>query len=167
MNEAASRSDELASMFATTAEDFACFLESLTLEQWHALVPDEERTVAALARHVGWGFSYEMIAFKAFAAGETFSTVPRAQLNALNAQNGAEYADCPQQETVSFIRTEATVAEDAVRALGSDGLARSGLYVEGMPELTVELLISRVLIGHIVNHKRGICEVLGLPQTDG
>ena len=63
------KANELASQFETKAEGFALFLEQLSSEQWSTTVPGEERTVAALARHIGWGFGYEMIAFTAFAEG--------------------------------------------------------------------------------------------------
>jgi len=165
MTAASSRAVELASAFEGAVEDFATFLETLSPEQWRTVVPGEERTVAALAR--GWGFGYEMIAFTAFAAGLAFTTVPRAELNALNAANGAEYAECPKDDTIAFLRTEAATASEAVRKFTSGALSRTGLYVEGMPEMTVERLIERVLIGHVVNHQRGIREALGLAPANG
>src|SRR6476620_9592671 len=89
---------ELAAKFQGRAEDFARFLEQLSPEQWATMVPGEDRTVAALARHIGWGFGYEMIAFSAFAEGRPFEAVSMAQFAELNAANGTEYATCPQPD---------------------------------------------------------------------
>src|SRR5687768_869889 len=104
------KANELASEFETAAEGFARFLEELSPEQWSTTVPGEERTVAALARHIGWGFGYEMIAFNSFAEGRPFEAVSLAKFAELNAANGTEYATCPQPETIQFIRDEAALA---------------------------------------------------------
>jgi len=156
------KANELASQFETKAEGFALFLEQLSSEQWSTTVPGEERTVAALARHIGWGFGYEMIAFTAFAEGRPFETVTLAQFAELNAANGAEYAACPQPQTIQFIREEAALAAAQVRAFSDEALAQLGRYVDIIQDRSVEVWIERTLIGHIGMHERSIREALGL-----
>lgn len=156
------KATELASEFETTAENFARFLEELSPEQWSTTVPGEERTVAALARHIGWGFGYEMIAFTAFSEGGPFEAIPRSQLDGLNAANGTEYAACSQPDTIQFIRAEAALAAEQVRGFSDESLSRRGLYITDGEERSVQVFIERVLIGHILMHERGIREALGL-----
>src|SRR4051812_46486590 len=126
------------------------------------MVPGEERTVAALARHIGWGFGYEMIAFNAFSEGRPFEAVTLAQFAELNAANGAEYAACPQPDTIQFIREEAALAAAQVRGFSDESLARQGKYVDIGQERSVAEQIERVLIAHIGMHERTIREALGL-----
>ena len=156
------KANELASEFETAAESFARFLEELSPEQWSTTVPGEERTVAALARHIGWGFGYEMIAFNAFSESRPFEAVTLAQFAELNAANGAEYAACPQPDTIQFIRDEAALAAAQVRGFSDESLARRGQYVDIAPERSVEEQIQRVLIAHIGMHERTIREALDL-----
>jgi len=156
------KANELASQFETRAEEFARFLEELSSEQWSTVVPGEERTVAALARHIGWGFGYEMTAFTAFTEGRPFEPETLAHFAEMNAANGAEYAACPQPDTIQFIRHEAALAAEQVRAFSDESLARLGRYVDIIQERSVEVWIERTLIGHIGMHELTIREALGL-----
>jgi hypothetical protein len=126
------------------------------------MVSGEERTVAALARHIGWGFGYEMTAFNAFSEGRPFEPVTLALFAEMNAANGAEYANCPQPDTIQFIRDEAALAAAQVRGFSDDSLARRGQYVDVAPERSIEEHIEWVLIRHIGMHELTIREALGL-----
>ena len=56
----------------------------------------------------------------------------------------------------------AAAAATFIRALDAGQLAHTGLYVEGIPALTVDQWIRYVLIGHITTHLTSIRGALGL-----
>ncbi|HUZ00810.1 MAG TPA: DinB family protein [Thermomicrobiaceae bacterium] len=154
------RARELAERFEQASESFAAAVERLSDEEWHTRCPGEERTVAALAHHVAWGYAVEARAFRAIALGEPVEGWTRAGLDRVNADQGQEYAQCDRAETVALLRRQAASAADFVRALTDEQLDRSGVYLEGVTARTVEQWIARVLIGHPGAHLASIWTAL-------
>lgn len=150
------RAKELANRFEEVAERFARVVEALDPAQWQVWCPNEERTVAALARHVAMGYVVEIEAFQALANGKPGRTWTRARLAQVNAEDGQQFAACDQEETVRLLRAHASRAAAVVRTLSDEQLGRRGVYVVEAPELTVDEWIERVLIGHPETHLRSI-----------
>jgi hypothetical protein len=150
------RAHELAERFERASEEFAAEVERLSPEQWLTLCPEEQRTVAALARHVGMAYGFEMRAFSAMAEGRSVDPLQREDLNRFNAEDGATYAACDQTETVEMLRREAAAAAKTVRGFTDEQLGRFGAYIEGIPPRTVAEWIDSILIGHIASHLRSI-----------
>ncbi len=146
------RAQELADRFERVAERFASVVEGLDAVQWRAWCPNEERTVAALARHVAMGYEVEIEAFQALADGQPGPTWTRARLAEVNAEDGRQFAACDQEETVRLLRASASRVASVVRSLSDGQLARRGVYVVELPDLTVDEWIERVLIGHPEAH---------------
>jgi hypothetical protein len=142
------RAQELAERFVEVAEAFAAEVERLSPQQWRAYSAGEERTVAALARHVAWGYEFEMAVFAAIAEGRPYDTVTNASMAALNAAHGMEFGDCAQTETVALLRQNAASAAAGIRALSDEHLARSGVFLEEAAAERVDTWIEHVLIGH-------------------
>src|SRR5687768_6231046 len=123
------RALSLATRFEHANDRFIAFAEGLSEGQWVTLCPSEERTVAALAHHVAWGYDAEMEAFGSFARGEeSWTPWTREGLDGSNAKLGAEFAECSQAETVALLRHSGARAASAVRALTDEELDRSGTY---------------------------------------
>jgi hypothetical protein len=154
------RALELASRFDEGVDGFIAYIETLTAAQWLTLVPNEERTVAALAHHVAWAYVFEVEAFKVIAAGAEPTPVTRQQLADVNAVNGAEYAEVSREDAIALLRTNGAIASSFVAGLSDEQLARSGHYIDYVPAMTVDNWIRRVLIGHIDMHTRSIKEAL-------
>ncbi|HET9017774.1 MAG TPA: DinB family protein [Thermomicrobiaceae bacterium] len=150
------RARALAGRFEQASEEFAVAMAGLSDAEWRTLCPGEERTVAALAHHVAFGYAVEVPAFRAMAFGEPVETWTRASLDRVNAAQGQEYAECDQAETVALLRREAAAAAGFVRSLTDEQLDRSGVYLDGLPAWTVEQWITRVLTGHPVGHLASI-----------
>src|SRR5262249_51980681 len=110
----------------------------------------------ALARHVAFGYVVEREAFEAMAEGRPARTWTRAGVAAINAEGGARYADCDRAEAVRLLRRHSAEAAAFVRSLADEQLARSGVYVEDLPTMTVDEWVERVLIGHPAGHLRSI-----------
>lgn len=158
-----SRAEELAAQFEARHTAFVDFIESLTDAQWLTPVPDEQRTVASLAHHLAWGFKVEIEPFHQMALGNTPKPWTLAELDAVNADLGPEFAECDRPETVDLLNQTAAETAAIVRSLTDEQLARKGTYIAEMGERSVEALIERILLGHIEMHSRSIRQALGLP----
>jgi hypothetical protein len=134
------------------SEAFAAEMEALTPVQWAALVPEEKRTVAAMARHVGWAYGVELAVISAIAAGRPYEPLNDAGLVAINAAHGEEFAACDQAETVAFLRSSAAPVAAEIRSLIDEQLARTGLFQEEFSEESAGDWIEYVLIGHPGSH---------------
>lgn len=154
------RARALADRFERANEEFVAVVAALPEATWRALCPDEGRTVAALARHVAFGYAVEVEAFRAIAEGQPVRTWTRAGLAEVNAEDASRYADCDQAETVALLRRNAAGAAAFVRSLSDEQLARCGVYVEELAALTVDQWIERILIGHPEGHLRSIRAVV-------
>jgi hypothetical protein len=160
------RARELAERFEQTAEAFADEMARLSPAQWGTFCPDEERTVAALARHVGVAYGFEIGAFAAMAEGREWNPLQREALNQANADDGKAWAACDQAETVEMLRREAAETAAVVRGFTDEQLARSGLYLEGLGERTVAEWLESILLGHIAGHLTSIrAAVAGRPGS--
>jgi hypothetical protein len=155
------RARKLAERFEQVGEGFAAEMEGLSEAQWRSFCPDEGRTVAALAYHVGWAYPVEIAAFRAMALGEARSAFSAGGIDEVNARHGAANAACDQAETVRMLRSNALAAAAIVRELTDEQLERTGAYVEEWPTASVQEWIERVLIGHPVGHQRSIRAAVG------
>jgi hypothetical protein len=151
------RAQELAERFERAVAEFAGAVEGLSDEQWLTTCANEERTVAALTRHVAIAIPFEMRVFHAFARGHQPAPITRAWLNAMNAEDGARWAQCDRAETLALLRDNATTAAAVVRGLGAEQLQQTGRYLDDMPEpWTLEQWLERILIGHVTGHLASI-----------
>jgi hypothetical protein len=73
-------------------------------------------------------------------------------LDEMNAQHAKEFAGCTQAETIALHKKEAAAAAAAVRRLSDSELARAGTVFAGMPPVSVEKLVERILLAHIDVH---------------
>jgi hypothetical protein len=156
------RAEALARRFERAHREFIDVVEPLPTDQWLAYCPDDQCTVAALAHHVAIAYPFLVRIFTAIAAGEPTEVLTWAWLAASNAEDAKTFATCDRDETVQLLNQNADDAAAFIRSLGTDQLARTGLYNEGVPALTVDQWIRHVLIGHITTHLAGIRSALGL-----
>ena len=151
----------LADRFEAAHDAFMSYVEGLDEVQWLTLVPDEQRTVAAMVHHIAWGYAVEMESFVAMAEGRNPKTYTMDDFARFNAAHGEEYAECDKTETLALLRANGLRAASKIRTFTDEQLERTGKYVETAPEMTVSRWIERVLTGHITGHERNIRETLG------
>ena len=150
----------LAERFEATHNSFKAFIQTLNDDEWLELVPNEERTVAAMTHHIAWAYAIEMESFAGMADGGNPRTYTSEDFAAFNAANGEEFAECEKEETLSLLEANAREAVAKLRAFTDEQLMRTGKYVQSRPELPVGDCIDRVLIGHIIGHERSIRDAL-------
>jgi hypothetical protein len=159
----AERAEVLADRFERAVAEFVSVVEGLSEAEWRTLCRNEERSVGVLARHVAFYIPFEMAVFRVIAVGKQPATLTRAEFADMNARDAEEWADTAKEETLALLRANAATVADEVRRLSDDHLARSGKYVEDIPDpWTVEQWLDRVLTGHVQGHLQSIRAALAL-----
>jgi hypothetical protein len=156
------RAKQIADRFRQTSDEFIAVVERLSSEQWERVVPQEKRTVAAMAHHIGFAMNRETATFQAMAEGRPNRPYTWAEFDAANARFGEQYAHGDQAETVELLRANAVKAENFVRGLSEEQLDRRGsLMAEDSRDGSVANWIEWALIGHIEGHFPAIREAAG------
>jgi hypothetical protein len=156
---ASPRAAELADRFHAATLEFEEFVRGLSQSQLEAMVADEERTVAAMARHIAWAYEVESASFRGMAGGNPHQVLTNAWLAKLNRQNGDLHAKADKQETLAALHASAESTESWIRSLTDEQLDMHGFFLEGDDEGgIVAEWIDWVLIGHIGQHFPAIRE---------
>ena len=158
-----SRAQALSQQFVQANDEFVRFVERLSDDDLRRVCPDEQRTLAALARHVAGGYLWELRYFKAIADGDPLAVVTRAQLDHSNAESGEQYANADRNETLELLRRDGETAAQFVAGLTDEQLSQVGEYIDWIPRMSIDQWIERVLIGHIRGHLAGMRTVVDLP----
>ena len=116
------RADAIAKRIEQGGEALAAFTESLSEAEWQMVVPNEERTVAALVHHVA-GYCVPLVEWaEGVAAGNPITGVTWDDIAQMNAQHGQEYANAGKQETLEMLRANTKAAADKVRQFTDEEL---------------------------------------------
>ena len=75
-----------------------------------------------------------------------------AELESANAVQAKEHAACTPSDTIDLINGAAPAAVEMVRSLTDEQLDRKVLLMDGMPEITTEMMIQLALVGHASAH---------------
>lgn len=158
-----SRSQTLSEQFERANDEFMRFVESLSEDDFRRICPAEQRTLAALARHVAQGCLVELRHFRAIADGEPLDVWTKAEVDRINSESGERYATADRNETLEMLRRNSEEVAQFVAGLTDEQLSRVGEYVDWIPEMSVDQWVERVLIGHIVGHQAGMQAEVDLP----
>jgi hypothetical protein len=107
--------------------------------------------------------SHEPIAsfVRTVATGQSVPNFTMDMLHEMNAKHAKDFANCTRAETIELHRKGAAAAAAVVRGLGDDQLSKSGTVLTGMPAMTVEQVITNILINHIDDHFGSIRKAIG------
>jgi hypothetical protein len=153
--------EELARTFETKAREATAILNGLSDADWKKITAAEKWSVGVTAHHVAG--SHEPIAniVKTLAAGQSIPNFTMAMLDDMNAKHAQEAAGCTKSETIALHEKGAAAAAAAVRALSDEQLGKSGAVLAGNPPMTVEQVITGILINHIDDHYGSIRKTIG------
>ena len=156
------KSEALAKQFEAKVQDATAIMQKVSDGDWKKTTAGEKWTVAVVAHHVA--SAHEGIAniVKAVAAGQTMPTFTADMLDAMNHKHAQENANATKAHTLVLHQKNATAAAVAVRALSDDQLAKSATVLQGMPAMSVEQIITAILIGHIDEHVGSIQKTVGV-----
>jgi len=155
------KSEALAKQFEAKVQEATAVLEKLSEADWKKTTAAEKWTVGVTAHHVAG--SHEGIAgiIKAVAAGQSMPNFTMGMLDDMNAKHAQEFASCTKAETVALHKKNAASAAALVRGLSDAELDRSGTVLTGMPAMTVEQIVTNILINHVDDHFGSIRKTVG------
>jgi hypothetical protein len=155
------KSEALAKQFETKAQEATAVLEKLSDADWKKTTAAENWTVGVTAHHIA--ASHEGIAgiITAVASGQGMPPFTMDMLHEMNATHAREHAGCTRAETLALHQKGAGAAAATVRGLSDEQLAKSGTVLTGMPPMSVEQIITGILIHHIDDHFGSIRKTVG------
>ena len=98
---------------------------------------------------------------KAVASGQSRPSMTMDQLHEMNAKHAQEHAKCTKAETLALHKKGAAAAASVLRGLSDAELGKTGAVLAGMPPMTAEQVVSRVLLQHIDEHLGSIRAAVG------
>jgi hypothetical protein len=146
------RAEELASKVEQSARDLLAAVEASTPEQWAAPCTDGEWSQGFAAFHAASAIGPIAQRVKEVAGGQPFPKMTMDEIEAGNAAQAKQHAGCTRSDTIDLINASAPAAADMVRSLTAAQLDRKVLLMDGMPEVTVEMMIQLALVGHASAH---------------
>ena len=80
----------------------------------------------------------------------------------MNAQHSKEHASCTKAETLELHKKNAAAAATMVRGFSDAELDRTGGVLIGMPPMSTQQVVERVLINHVNEHLGSIRAAVGV-----
>jgi hypothetical protein len=155
------KGEAFAKQFEAKVEEATTLLEKLTDADWKKTTAAEKWTVAVTAHHIASSYEPATHIIKTIAAGQALPHFTREILDAMNVQHATEFADCTKAETIALHKKAAAAAAAAVRGLSDGELAKTGTVFTGMPPVSAEELVKRILLGHVDAHFGSIRTTIG------
>ena len=155
------KSEALAKQYEAKVQEATAAMEKISEADWKKTTAAEKWTVGVVAHHVASG--HEAIAgiTKTVAGGQSIPNFTMDMLDGMNAKHAKEFANVSKADTIALHKKNAAAAAAAVRGLSDDDLARSGTVLSGMPAMSVEQIVTNILINHIDDHVGSIRKSLG------
>jgi len=155
------KSDALAKQFEAKVQEVTTGLEKLSDADWKKRTSGETWTVGVVAHHIASGHEGIAGIIKAVAAGQSIPNFTLDKLHEMNAKHAQDFSNVSKGETVALHKKNAAAAAAVVRGLSDADLAKSGTVLTGMPPMTVEQIVTNILINHVDEHYRSIRTTVG------
>ena len=146
------KSEALAKQFEAKVQEATGVLEGLSEADWKKTTSGETWTVGVVAHHVAGGHEGISGIIKTVAGGQSIPNFTLDALHEMNAKHAKEFSGATKAETVALHKKNAGAAAALVRGLSDDDLARTGTVLTGVPPMSVEQIVTNILINHIDDH---------------
>jgi hypothetical protein len=146
------KAEALAKQFEAKAQEVTAVLEALSETDWKKVTEAEQWSVGVAAHHVAGAHEGIANIIKTIAAGQSMPHVTMDRLHEMNAKHAQDFANVSKADTLALHTRGAAAAAAVVRGLSDEQLARSGTVLAGNPPMTVEQIITRILINHVDDH---------------
>jgi len=150
------KAEALAKQYEAKVQDATATLEKLSDADWKKTTGGEKWTVAVVAHHVASGHEGIAGIIKAVSSGQSMGNFTMEQLHEMNAQHAQQFANASKADTVALHKKNSAAAASLVRGLSDEQLARSATVLQGMPAMSVEQIVTGILINHIDDHMGSI-----------
>ena len=155
------KSEALAKQYEAKVQEATGVLEGVSDADWKKTTGGEQWTVGVVAHHVAGGHEGIAGIIKTVAGGQSIPNFTLDVLHEMNAKHAKEFANVSKAETIALHKKNAAAAAAVVRGLSDDDLAKSGTVLGGMPAMSVEQIVTNILINHIDDHVGSIRKSLG------
>ena len=155
------KGEAFAKQFEAKVEEATALLEKLTDADWKKTTDAEKWTVAVTAHHIARSYESATHIIKTIATGQALPHFTPQILDELNAQHAREFAGCTKPETIALHKKGAAAAAAVVRGLPDAELAKTGTVFTGMPPVSAEELVKRILLAHVGAHFGSIRKTIG------
>ena len=155
------KSEALAKQYEAKVQEATGFLEKLSDADWKKTTAAEKWTVGVVAHHVAGGHEGIAGILKTVAGGQSIPNFTLDVLHEMNAKHAQEFVNASKADTVALHKKNAAAAAALVRGLSDADLERSGTVLTGMPAMTVEQIVTNILINHVDEHVKNIKAVIG------
>jgi mycothiol maleylpyruvate isomerase-like protein len=155
------KADNLAKQFEAKVQEATELIEKLSDADWKKVTTAEKWPVGVVVHHVAMGHEGISRIVKTVAAGQPMPNFTLDMLHQMNAQHATEHAACTKGETLSLHTKNAAAAATLVRGLSDAELTKSGKALADLPAMSVENIVSGILISHIDEHVGSIRKTLG------
>jgi len=146
------KSEALAKQYEAKVNEATAVLDTLSDADWKKTTGGETWTVGVVAHHVAGGHEGIAGIIKTVAGGQSIPNFTLDALHEMNAKHAHEFANVSKAETVALHKKNAAAAAAVVRGLSDEQLAKSGTVLTGIPPMTVEQIVTNILIHHIDDH---------------
>ena len=146
------KSEALAKQYEAKVQEATTVLEKLSDADWKKATGGETWTVGVVAHHVAGGHEGIAGIIKTVAAGQSIPNFTLDVLHEMNAKHAQEFANATKSDTIALHKKNADAAAAVVRGLSDEELARSGTVLTGLPAMTVEQIVTNILINHVEDH---------------
>ena len=157
----AAKGEALAKQFEAKVQEATAVLEKLSDADWKKKTAGEQWTVGVVAHHVAGGHEGISGIIKTVAAGQSIPNFTLDKLHEMNAKHAQDFSNVSKAETVALHKKNAAAAAAVVRGLSDADLAKSGTVLTGVPPMTVEQIVTNILINHVDEHVRNIRTAVG------
>jgi uncharacterized damage-inducible protein DinB len=155
------KAEALAKQFETKAQEATAVLKKLSDADWKKTTGSEHWTVGVTAHHVAASHEGITRIITTIASGQSMPNFTMDMLNEMNAKHAKEHAGATKAETIALHEKNSTAAAAAVRGLSDDQLAKSATVLAGMPAMSVEQIVTGILIHHVDDHLGSIRTTIG------
>jgi uncharacterized damage-inducible protein DinB len=156
------RADALAKRFEEASKAVTDVVTRLSDADWKKMTAGEKWSVGVVAHHIAMAHAGIANIVKSVASGNAVPNTTMAQLDQMNAQHAKEYASCTKAETLELHKKNAAAAAAVVRGLSDAELDRTGGVLVGMPPMSTQQVVERVLINHVNEHLGSIRAAAGI-----
>ena len=152
--------EELAHVFQKRHEEVVAFVEECPPESWTSLLPDGERTVAAVAMHIGRAYRLQGKVVAELVAGNP----PPAFLDEIdesNARHAERDRDATREEVLALLSEYADEMESCIASLTA-GQLETPIQTPAGTGPPLVAVIREAVLGHPTGHLRELQEATGV-----
>jgi hypothetical protein len=147
------RANNLAVRLERGAEALASLAAGLSEADWKLTLSPDKRTIGVIVHHVASMYPLEIQLARVLAAGNPIEGVTSADVDRINTQHAADFADTAREAAIDLLRRNSAAAAAAIRALSDEELDRAApVSLYGDAPLTCQFFLEDHAMRHSYHH---------------